>query len=348
MARHGHRHPGLRWILSRDLAVDLGTSNTLIHVAGEGVVVNEPSVVAIDVAARRVRAVGADAKRMLGRVPESTLVVRPLREGAIADFEATEAMLRAFVARASRSPGLIRPRVLIAVPSCITPVERRAVQQSARLAGAREVYLIEQAVAAAVGAGLPVEEAPGNLVVDVGGGTTEVAVLALGGTVCWRSARTGGDAFDEAIVLYMRRKHDLVIGAVTAERVKLAIGSALSTGDPRRQMVHGRDAVRGMPRGVEVSSEDIREALEVPLQAVARVVSEVLEGTPPELASDVLESGMVLTGGGALLPGLDRMLADRTGLPVMIADQPLETVVSGAGECLASPRLLRRLATRAG
>lgn len=340
------RFPAFRRVVSRDLGIDLGTVNTLVYAAGKGIVVDQPSVVAIDQATGKIRAVGERAKQMLGRTPDSIRTVFPLREGVIADFKAAESMLRFFIKRALQPRGLVQPRVVISVPSCTTPVERRAVRQSAELAGAREVYLVDETMAAAIGARLPVESPRGSFVVDVGGGTTEVAVLALGGTVCARSSRVGGNVLDEAILQHLKRKHNLLVGSATAEMVKISVGSAIPADETRKHVVRGRDLVQGIPRAVEVSSDEIYEALQEPLLEIVRLVSEVLEATPPELSADVVDTGVLLTGGGALLWGLDELIAERTGLAVTVADQPLHAAVVGCGLCLANLPLLKQLTLR--
>ncbi|MFQ5699160.1 MAG: rod shape-determining protein [Myxococcota bacterium] len=329
---------------SNDLAIDLGTANTLVHVAGRGIVSNEPSVVAVQTDNRgvmRVRAVGREAKSMLGRTPGSIRALRPLRDGVIADFEVAEAMLRYFIKNAHNRSMLLKPRIVISVPSGITEVEKRAVRESAISASAREVYLVEEPMAAAIGAGLPITEPSGNMIIDIGGGTTEVAVISLAGIVYASSARVGGDKMDEAILSYVKRKYNLLIGERTAERIKIEIGAAYPTDEPRTMPVKGRDLVAGVPKTAEISSEDVREALLEPVNAIVDAAKAALERTPPELAADIADKGIVLTGGGAMLDKLDDLLREETGLPIMLAENPLEAVVAGCGLCLEEIDLLR-------
>ncbi len=329
---------------SNDLAIDLGTANTIVYVRGVGIIASEPSVVAISTSAHgpdRVLAVGNPAKQMLGRTPDGVRAIRPIAEGVISDFEVTEAMLRYFIALAHDRKRLLRPRIAIAVPSGITQVEKRAVRESAESAGAREVYLIEEPMAAAIGAGLPVTEPCGNLIVDIGGGTTEVAVISLSGIVCSRSLRVAGDRMDRAIINYVKRNHNLQIGEASAEQIKIAIGSACPDSALRVMEVKGRDLVSGMPRVLELKSSEIYEALAEPVNTIVESVKGVLERTPPELAADLTDRGIVLAGGGAQLCDLDRLLAEVTGLPVRLADDPLTAVAVGTGRCLEEPSLLR-------
>ena len=339
----------LGWF-SSDLAIDLGTANTLVFAKGKGIVVSEPSVVAVVKDGRgpdKVRAVGEEAKRMLGRTPGNIVAIRPMKDGVIADFEVTEAMLRHFIARVhNRSSNLVRPRIVIAVPSGITSVEQRAVKESALAAGAREVYLIEEPMAAAIGAGLPVTEPSGNMIVDIGGGTTEVAVISLSGIVYANSARVGGNKMDEAIINYVKRKYNLLIGERTAELIKIAIGTAFPTEDLKTMEVKGRDLVAGVPKTLEIKSDEVREALQEPVNAVVESVKVALERTPPELAADIVDKGIVMVGGGALLSNLDILLRETTGLPVMLAEDPLTAVVLGTGRCLDELRLLREVTIR--
>ncbi len=327
-----------------DLAIDLGTANTLVFVRGKGVVFNEPSVVAVRVADSRLLAVGAEAKRMLGRTPGFIAAIRPLHDGVIADFSTAEAMLRHAIRTAQPSASWVGPRILVAVPSGITEVERRAVRESAISAGAREVYMIEEAMAAAIGAGLPVDEPTGHLIVDIGGGTTQVAVISMAGVVVASSIRVGGNRMDAAIVQYLKRKRNLLIGEPTAELIKLEIGSALPSDHARPMVVKGRDLVAGVPRAIQVTSADTYECLAEPVGAIVEAVRNVLERTPPELASDITETGIVLTGGGALLRDLDGLLERETGLPVTRAEDPLRSVIIGCGRCLDQLGLLRRVA----
>jgi len=327
----------LGWF-SNDLAIDLGTANTLVYAKGKGIVVSEPSVVAVLKDGRgpdKVRAVGKAAKEMLGRTPGNIVAIRPMKDGVIADFEVTEAMLRYFIERVhNRSSNLVRPRIVIAVPSGITSVEQRAVRESALSAGAREVFLIEEPMAAAIGAGLPVTEPSGNMIVDIGGGTTEVAVISLSGIVYSNSTRVGGDKMDEAIINYVKRKYNLLIGERTAELIKITIGTAYPSADVRSMEVKGRDLVGGVPKTLEIKSDEVLEALQEPINAIVEGVKLALERTPPELAADIVDKGIVMTGGGALLANLDILLREATGLPVMLAEDPLTAVAIGVGRCL--------------
>ncbi len=327
----------LRGLFSNDLSIDLGTANTLIYVRDKGIVLNEPSVVAIrhHQGQKIVEAVGVEAKRMLGRTPGNITAIRPLKDGVIADFQVTEKMLQHFIKKV-HSTKLIppSPRVLICVPCMATEVEKRAIRESAYYAGAREVYLIEEPMAAAIGAGLPVEEACGSMVVDIGGGTTEIALLSLNGVVFSDSVRVGGDRFDEAIVNYVRRKYGSVIGESTAERIKMEIGSAYPGTEVREIDVRGRNLAEGVPKAFSINSDEVLEALQEPLAAIVQSLKRVLEQSPPELASDVAETGVVLTGGGALLRDIDRLLTHETGLPVIVADEPLTCVAKGGGKAL--------------
>jgi rod shape-determining protein MreB len=331
-------------LFSNDLAIDLGTANTLIYVKGQGIVCNEPSVVAVQKDARggrRVLAVGAEAKKMLGRTPGSIVAIRPLKDGVIADFDITEAMLRYFIHKIHNRRALVRPRIVICVPFGVTEVEKRAVKESAESAGAREVYLMEEPMAAAVGAGLPVTEPTGNMIVDIGGGTTEVAVISLKGIVFSKSVRVGGDKMDEAIVQYIKRKYNLLVGERTAELIKLTIGSAYPGNEIQTMEIKGRDLVAGVPKTVEVSDEEIRDSLLEPISQIVDAVRIALERTPPELASDIIDKGITLAGGGALLRNLDVLLREETGLPVQLADDPLTAVVMGAGKVLDELTLLK-------
>jgi len=324
-------------LFSNDLAIDLGTATTLVFVKGKGIVSYEPSVVAVKKDGRgfgKVLAVGKEAKEMLGRTPGSIVAIRPMKEGVIADFETTEAMLRYFITKAHNRKALVKPRIVIGVPSGITEVEKRAVKESAISAGAREVYLIEEPMAAAIGAGLPVEEATGSMVVDIGGGTTEVGVISLGGIVYAGSVRVGGDKFDESIINYIRRNYGMLIGETTAEEIKKRIGSAFPGAEVREMEVKGRNLAEGIPRSFTISSNEILEALTEPLNQIVSAVKQALEQTPPELGADIAEKGMVLTGGGALLRDLDRLLMEETGLPVIVAEDPLTCVVRGTGKAL--------------
>ncbi len=334
-------------LFSNDLAIDLGTANTLIYVKNEGIVSNEPSVVAVqknDRGGKRVLAVGAEAKKMLGRTPGSIVAIRPLKDGVIADFEITEAMLRYFIHKVHNRNTLVRPRIIIGVPFGITEVEKRAVRESAESAGAREVYLIEQPMAAAIGAGLPITEPTGNMIVDIGGGTTEVAVISLSGIVFSRSVRVGGDKMDEAISQFIKRKHNLLVGERTAELIKITIGSAYPGEEIQTMEIKGRDLVAGIPKTVMITDEEIRDSLLDPINQIVEAVRVSLERTPPELASDIVDRGIILAGGGALLRSLDSLLKEETGLPVMLADDPLTAVVMGAGKTLDEISLLREVA----
>ena len=329
-------------MMSADMAIDLGTANTLVYVKGRGIVLAEPSVVAIaDVRGKKqVIAVGEEAKQMLGRTPGNISAIRPLRDGVIADFEVAEEMIKHFIRKVHNRRGFASPMIIVCVPSGSTAVERRAIQESAESAGARKVLLIEEPMAAAIGAGLPVTEPSGSMVVDIGGGTTEVAVISLGGIVYSRSVRVGGDKMDEAIVSYIRRNHNLLIGESTSERIKMEIGAAAPSEDgdegPYRE-VRGRDLMNGVPREILMSQREIADSLVEPVSAIVEAVKIALENTPPELASDIVDKGIVLTGGGALLQGIDEVLRDETGLPVTIADDPLTCVALGTGRALEDP-----------
>jgi rod shape-determining protein MreB len=334
---------------SNDLAIDLGTANTLVYAKGRGIVSSEPSVVAVQTDGRgvdRVRAVGKEAKSMLGRTPGSIRAVRPLKDGVIADFEVAEAMLRYFIKRAHNRSMLLKPRIVISVPSGITEVEKRAVRESAISASAREVYLVEEPMAAAIGAGLPITEPSGNMIIDIGGGTTEVAVISLAGVVYANSVRAGGDKMDEAILNYIKRKYNLLIGERSAELIKIEIGTAYPTDETRNMAVKGRDLVAGVPKTLEISSEDIRGALVEPVNTIVEAAKIALERTPPELAADIADKGIVLTGGGALLDNLDTLLREETGLPIMLAEDPFTAVVMGCGRCLDEIELLRDVQIR--
>jgi rod shape-determining protein MreB len=335
---------------SNDLAIDLGTANTLVYAKGRGIVSSEPSVVAVQTDNRgvdRVRSVGKEAKEMLGRTPGSIRAVRPLKDGVIADFEIAEAMLRYFIQRAHNRSTLLRPRIVISVPSGITEVEKRAVRESALSASAREVFLLEEPMAAAIGAGLPITEPSGNMIIDIGGGTTEVAVISLAGVVYANSVRVGGDKMDEAILSYIKRKYNLLIGERTAERIKIEVGTAYPADEVRTMFVKGRDLVAGVPKTLEVNTEDVREALMEPVNAIIEATKIALERTPPELAADIADKGIVLTGGGALLENLDVLLREETNLPIMLAEDPFTAVVMGCGRCLDEVELLRDVSLRA-
>lgn len=328
-------------LFSCDMGIDLGTANTLVYVKGQGIVLCEPSVVAIQKGTNNVLAVGDEAKRMLGRTPGNIVAIRPLKDGVIADFEVTESMLRYFTEKVHNRKFLLRPRTVIAVPSGITEVEKRAVRDSAEHAGAREVYLIEEPMAAAIGVGLPVHEPAGNMIIDIGGGTTEVAVISLAGIVFSETVRVGGDEMDEAITQYMKKAYNLVIGERTAEEIKIRIGSAYLLQEELTMDVKGRHQIAGLPKTVVVTSEEIREALLDPVTTILNSVRNTLEQTPPELSSDLMDRGLILAGGGALLRGLDQLLAAETGLPVHVADDPLTAVVLGTGTVLDEIKALR-------
>ena len=320
--------------LSNDIGIDLGTANTLVFVKDRGVVLREPSVVAIYTTNRKVCAVGSEAKRMLGRTPGTITAMRPMKDGVIADFEITEAMLRYFIDKVSKNVRLVPPRVVVAVPSGITEVERRAVRESAINAGARDVVLLEEPMAAAIGVGLPIEEPTANMIVDIGGGTTEVAIISLAGVVFSKSIRIGGDELDNAIVNYMKRAYNLTIGERMSEEIKVDIGSAYPLDEELTKEVKGRDSVAGLPKTITISSQEIREALADTMHAIAELVRNALERCPPELSADLVDRGFILAGGGAMIRGLDRMLSDATGLPVFTAEDPLSAVANGTGKVL--------------
>lgn len=328
-------------MFSTDIGIDLGTANTLVNVKDQGIVLREPSVVAVKAGTNEVLAVGDDAKRMLGRTPGSIVAIRPLKDGVIADFEVTEAMLRHFIRKVA--PRRSRARVLIAVPSGITEVERRAVKESAEQAGAKEVYLIEEPMAAAIGVGLPVQDASGNMIVDIGGGTTEVALISLSGIVYSRSVRTAGDELDEGITSYMKRSYNLMIGERTAEEIKIRLGSAVPLPKENTMEVKGRDLVAGLPKTITITSQEIREAMSETLNTIVDAVRTTLERCPPELAADLVDRGIVLAGGGALLRGLDKLLHEETGLPVHVAEDPLSAVAEGTGKALSELSFLKRV-----
>ncbi|MGE4553418.1 MAG: rod shape-determining protein [Desulfovibrionaceae bacterium] len=334
---------------SQDLAIDLGTANTLVYVKGKGVLLSEPSVVAVKKDSRggkTVLAVGAEAKRMLGRTPGNIVAIRPMKDGVIADFEVTEAMLRHFIAKVHNSRRLVRPRIMICVPTGITQVEKRAVKESAQSAGAREVYLIEEPMAAAIGANLPIHEPTSNMVVDIGGGTTEIAVISLSGIVYAKSIRIGGDKMDEAIMQHVKRKYNMLIGESTAEDIKMTIGSAYPVdGGPREMEVKGRDLVTGIPQNRIITEEEVREAISEQVDGIVQGVRIALEQTPPELAADIVDRGIVLTGGGALLKGIDALLQHETQLPITVVDDPLTAVVLGSGKALDNIDLYREVTT---
>jgi rod shape-determining protein MreB len=321
-----------------DIGIDLGTCNTLVHVKGKGIVLSEPSVVAVELGTKAVVAVGTEAKRMLWKTPENITAIRPLQDGVIADFEHTEKMIRYFIDRVTKRRWLVKPRMVIGIPASITEVERRAVRESAEQAGAREVYLIEESMAAAIGAGMPVLEPAGHMICDIGGGTTEVSVISLGGMVVSSAIRIGGDEFDEAIIKHVRSVHNLLIGKETAENLKITIGNAAPDKKIEKMEIMGRDAITGLPRRLEVDSVEVREALSEPTNAVVDEIKRNLGKTPPELAADIIEQGIVMTGGGSLLKGLPKLIQDETGVPVIMAENPLLCVALGAGKFLESMR----------
>jgi len=336
-------------LISNDLAIDLGTANTLIYVKGKGVVTDEPSVVAVQKDNRgnsRVQAVGMEAKQMLGRTPGSIVAIRPMKDGVIADFEVAEAMLRYFIQKVHNRKSLVRPRIIIGVPSGITQVEKRAIRESAQEAGAREVYLIEEPMAAAIGAGLPISEPSGNMIVDIGGGTTEVAVISLSDVVLSISVKVGGDKMDEAIVAYIKKKYSLLIGERMAEQVKITVGSAYPPEDVLNMEVKGRDLIGGVPKTLEISNKEIFEALEEPVAQIVEAIRNALERTPPELAADIVDKGIVMAGGGSMLTGMDTRLREETNLPIIVTEEPLTCVVKGAGQALTELKLLKQISMK--
>jgi len=328
-------------LFSNDMGIDLGTANTLVHVKGQGIILSEPSVVAVQSSTGKVIAVGHEAKRMLGRTPGDIVAIRPMKDGVIADFETVEKMIRYFIQKVHRRTTLVKPRMVIGVPSGITEVEKRAVKESAEQAGAREIFLIEEALAAAIGANVPIQDPAGTMIVDIGGGTTEIAVISLGGMVIADSIRIGGDEFDEAIIRYLRTQYNLVIGERMAEDVKLTIGNAFPEKKVESMELRGRDAISGLPRTLEIDSNEIRKALKEPIDAVLEGVKSTLERTPPELAADIVERGIVMTGGGCLLKGLDKFLSKETGVPVFRAENPLICVALGTGKYLEEIKNIR-------
>ncbi len=337
----------LGWF-SNDLAIDLGTANTLVYVRDKGIVLCEPSVVAVrkdERGANRVLAVGKDAKLMLGKTPGNIVAIRPMKDGVIADFEVAEAMIRYFIRKVHNRRNLVRPRIIVCIPSGVTQVERRAVRESAESAGAREVYLIEEPMAAAIGAGLPITEPVCNMVVDIGGGTTEVAVISLAGIVFSRSVRVGGDKMDVAVLQHIKRQYNLLIGERTAEQIKTSIGNAYPVGERETMLIKGRDLVSGIPKTVEINSDEISESIQEQIDSIVETIKVALEQTPPELAADIVDRGIVLTGGGALLKGLDHLLRLETGLPIMLVEDPLTTVVLGSGKALEEIAILKQVLT---
>jgi rod shape-determining protein MreB len=343
LIEEGASYMGLFSVFSRDMGIDLGTANTLVYVKGKGIIVREPSVVAIQSETKEVLAVGDEAKKMIGRTPGNIIAIRPMKDGVIADFDITQVMLRHFIKKAYPKTSVFKPRVIVCVPSGVTEVEKRAVEEAAEQAGAKEAYLIEEPMAAAIGSDLPVSEPRGSMVVDVGGGTTEVAIISLGGIVTSRSIRIGGDELDESIVQYIKRQYNLLIGERTAEEVKIDIGSAYPKTSENIKEVKGRDLVTGLPKTIEISSQEIREAIAEPVNSIIEAIKFTLEKTPPELASDIMDKGLMLTGGGALLEGLDRRVIEETGMPVNIAENPLDCVAMGTGKALEELHMLRRV-----
>ncbi|TDC65587.1 rod shape-determining protein [Actinomadura sp. GC306] len=330
--------------LGRDMAVDLGTANTLVYVRGRGIVLNEPSVVAINTNTGKIVAVGIEAKRMIGRTPGNIVAVRPLKDGVIADFDVTERMLRYFIQKVHKRRHFAKPRIVVAVPSGITGVEQRAVKEAGYQAGARRVYIIEEPMAAAIGSGLPVYEPTGNMVVDIGGGTTEVAIISLGGIVTSQSVRVGGDELDQAIISFSKKEYSLMLGERTAEEIKMAIGSAYPGGDDEPHAeIRGRDLVSGLPKTVVISAEEVRRAIEEPVNSVVDAVKTTLDKCPPELSGDIMDRGIALTGGGALLKNLDERLREETGMPIHLVDNPLDSVVLGTGKCVEDFEELRQV-----
>ncbi|HEY3681671.1 MAG TPA: rod shape-determining protein [Streptosporangiaceae bacterium] len=329
--------------LGRDMAVDLGTANTLVYVRGRGIVLNEPSVVALNTSTGKVVAVGVEAKRMIGRTPGNIVAVRPLKDGVIADFDVTERMLRYFIQKIHKRRHFAKPRIIVAVPSGITGVEQRAVKEAGYQAGARRVYIIEEPMAAAIGSGLPVHEPTGNMVVDIGGGTTEVAVISLGGIVTSQSIRVGGDELDQAIITHAKKEYSLMLGERTSEEIKMAIGSANPLEDDLHAEIRGRDLVSGLPKTIVISADEVRKAIEEPVNAIVDAVKTTLDKCPPELSGDIMDRGIALTGGGALLRGLDERLRQETGMPILVVDNPLDSVVLGSGKCVEEFEALQQV-----
>lgn len=328
---------------SRDIGIDLGTATTLVYVQGKGIVLREPSVVAMRTDSKAILAVGEEAKKMVGRTPGNIIAIRPMRDGVIADFDITKAMLDHFISKVNPRKGLFRPRVIVGIPSGVTEVEKRAVIEAALQAGAKEAHTVEEPMAAAIGAGLPVEEPTGSMVVDIGGGTTDVAVISLGGIVTSKSLRVGGDEMDEAIINYIKREYNLMIGERTAEEIKIQIGSAFPKPKEETMDIRGRDLVSGLPKTLKITSTEILEALKDPISSIIEAIKMTLEKTPPELAADIMDRGIMLTGGGALLSGIDKLIREETGMPVQIADQPTNCVALGAGKILEESSLFRRV-----
>ena len=329
---------------SRDMGIDLGTANTLVYVRGKGVVLREPSVVAIRRENNSILAVGEEARMMIGRTPGNIVAIRPMRDGVIADFDVTQAMLRHFISKAYRRRMFFRPQVVVCVPSGVTEVEKRAVLDATNQAGAREAFLIEEPMAAAIGSGLPVEEPTGSMIVDIGGGTSEVAVISLGGIVTSMSVRVGGDELDEAIIQYVRKQYNLMIGERTAEEIKIQIGTAYEREEETRMSIRGRDMVSGLPQNLEINSTEIKEAMAEPIESIMEAIRITLEKTPPELAADIMEKGVIIAGGAAQLHGFDKLVSEQTGMPVFLAEEPVDSVVLGAGKVLSELGMLKRIA----
>ena len=329
--------------MTKDMGIDLGTANTLVYIKGQGIVVREPSVVAIRDDSKEVLAVGEEAKKMIGRTPGNIVAIRPMKDGVIADFDVTQSMLSYFIQKAAAKKGVVSPRIAICVPFGVTEVEKRAIEEAARAAGARDAYLIEEPMAAAIGAGLKVEEPEGNMVVDIGGGTTEIAIISLGGIVTAKSIRIGGDEFDESIVSYVKKEYNLMIGERTAEDVKISIGSTFKDDQETNMQIRGRDLISGLPKTIEINSTEVRDALKEPIRSRVDAIKSTLEKTPPELASDIMENGIMLTGGGALLRGLDKLVKQETGMPVQIAEDPLDCVALGTGKSVEDQEIFEKV-----
>ena len=329
--------------MTKDMGIDLGTANTLVYIKGQGIVVREPSVVAIRDDSKEVLAVGEEAKRMIGRTPGNIVAIRPMKDGVIADFDVTQSMLSYFIQKAAAKKGVVSPRIAICVPFGVTEVEKRAIEEAARTAGAKDAFLIEEPMAAAIGAGLRIEEPEGNMVVDIGGGTSEIAIISLGGIVTAKSIRLGGDELDEAIVNYVKKEYSLMIGERTAEDVKIKIGSAYKEGDEVDMEIRGRDLISGLPKTMQISSSEVRDALRDPVNSIVDGIKSTLEKTPPELASDIMENGIMLTGGGALLKGLDKLVREETGMPVKIAENPLDCVAIGTGKSVEDQEIFEKV-----
>lgn len=329
--------------MTKDMGIDLGTANTLVYIKGQGIVVREPSVVAIRDDSKQVLAVGEEAKRMIGRTPGNIVAIRPMKDGVIADFDVTQSMLSYFIQKAAAKKGVVSPRIAICVPFGVTEVEKRAIEEAARQAGAKDAFLIEEPMAAAIGAGLRIEEPEGNMVVDIGGGTSEIAIISLGGIVTAKSIRLGGDELDEAIVSYVKKEYSLMIGERTAENVKITIGSAYKEGEEIEMEIRGRDLITGLPKTMQISSSEVRDALREPVNSIVDGIKSTLEKTPPELASDIMENGIMLTGGGALLKGLDKLVKEETGMPVKIAENPLDCVAIGTGKSVEDAEIFEKV-----